>query len=938
VSAASTEVIGRSAEGAELAAFADRVARAPAALRLVGDAGMGKTTLWSSGIELALERGVRVLAARPAAAERELPFTVLSDLLGGVLDEVLDVLPSPQARALRVALLLEEPHGAPPDERVIGASLVSALRALGAAQPLLLAADDAHWLDPASAAVLAFAWRRLTTEPVGLLLAHRFDEPLPGPLAALRAPSLSVGPLGPDDVHHLLRSRLGLVFPRPALRRLHAASAGNPFLALELGRAYDGRRAMLAEGRAPPLPAGLLELVAGRIAEVPPATRDLLAAVAALPRPTLAHARRLGAADEVIRPALAAHILELDGERLRFSHPLLAAAAYEALDPLARRALQRRLADMADGEAERAGHLALAADGPDEKVADALERAGAQALERGAGGAAAELAQQALNLTPPAAAPARDRRAMRAAQCHWTAGDTRRARCVLEDAVTHGSSREARAEALTELAWVHLFQAEQPRGAELARRALVDLDDASPARAHALNCLSSALTFMLEDLERAAELSAQALALAGSRGDVVARSENLCGLGYVGAILGRPRARAALREAERLGPRAWGPRVVGWPGIHIAAVSMWTDRHDDAVTRYRALHEEALERGDEGSVATILCRLALAEFLAGRWPPAEATATAALDAAAQAGERQPEAIARACRALVRASAGRSADARADAGAALAIAGERSIGFARMHATWALATLDLLDERPGEAAARLGPLRTALVAAGVAEPGVMPFVADEIEAQVACGRMAAAEDALTWLEERGHALGRASARAGAARGRGLLEGARGRHDAAVAAFERALEWHAGVQAPFERARTLLHLGSAQRRTGRRRQARASLDEARRAFETLGAAPWSERASAELGSISGRRDGGSQLTATEGRVAALVADGRTNKEIAAALFLSPRTVESHLHHVFAKLGVRSRTELARLVLARPPGDAVRAQGPQPPAKVQ
>jgi DNA-binding CsgD family transcriptional regulator len=910
----SVSVIGREAERAELGEFAEAVAGGPAALMLEGGAGVGKTTLWSSGLELARERGCRVLATRPTAAEAGLAFAGLGDLFGTVLDEVLDVLPLPQAEALRVAFLLERPR-APLDERVVSVSVLSASRALGAVRPVLIAVDDVQWLDAASAAVLSFLWRRLTSEPVGVLLTRRTGEPVPRALVGLDPlRRVTVGPLELEDVHHLLSSRLGVVFPLPALRRVHAVSGGNPFFALEVGSAFDRQRAVLAAGRVPPLPERLAELVAGRIAALPAATRDVLAATAALSQPTLALVTALAGGDEPLRPAFAAHVLELDGDRLRFSHPLLAAAAYEAVDPLSRRSLHRRLAAVVGDEDERARLLALASESPDGEVAGVLERAAVRAQERGASAVAGELCEQARRLTPLDAAADRDRRAICAARYHWAAGDTEQARAVLEQAAMGASSPEARAEALTELAWVEVFQGDQPRGAALARCALVEIDSDAAVRTHALNCVSTALMFMLEDLGEAARLSAEAVDVAERRGDVVALSENLCGVGYVASLRGAPDADATLEKAEDLGPEAWGWRVFGWPSIHQAGVALWTDRPDRAIALFRALREQALHRGDDGSIPTILAHLALAEFVAGRWAEAERTATAGVDAAVQAGERPNEGIALAVRALVRACTGRPADARVDAERALALVGERSVAVARIHAHWALALLDLLVDRPHDADERLAPLRARLVAAGVGEPGAIPFVSDEIEALVAAGGLPAAEEAVGWLDERGRALDRASALAGAQRGRGLLAAVAGAQDAAIAAFERAVAQHARVAMPFERARTLLHLGAAQRRAKRKREARATLSEALRMLDALGAAPWSQRAEEELARISGRRPGGLGLTATERRIAELVAEGGTNKEIAAALFLSPRTVEAYLRQVFRKLGVRSRTELA------------------------
>ena len=207
-------------------------------------------------------------------------------------------------------------------------------------------------------------------------------------------------------------------------------------------------------------------------------------------------------------------------------------------------------------------------------------------------------------------------------------------------------------------------------------------------------------------------------------------------------------------------------RAVGWPSMSRAGVALWTDRQDEAISQYRMLERQAGERGDDGSIPAVLTHLALAEFVAGRWLDAETSATRGSEAAVQAGERQHEAIALAAQALVRACTGRAADARAYAERAREITGERSVALARIHAQWALALVDLALGDPTDAAARLGPLRTQLVAAGVGEPGAILFVSDEIEALVAAGDLEAAAEAADWLEERGRALDRASALAGA----------------------------------------------------------------------------------------------------------------------------------------------------------------------------
>ena len=394
-------LIGRENQVEALAAFAARAAEGPWALAIEGDAGVGKTALWLEGVAIARERGARVVSARPAEAEARLGLTAIGDLLDGVLEHVRPALPEPQAEALAVALLLERPAGPAPDDRTVAIAVLNALRALAAEQPLIVAVDDVQWLDAASAAVLAFAWRRLRTEPVGLLVTVR------GGAAARAAPPaddprtthVAVGPLSLGAVHRLLESRLGLVLSRPALRRLHEVAGGNPFYALELGRALQRHGSTIAAGEPLPFPDWLHELVRDRIEALPIATRRALAPVAALTQPTLSVlGRAVGA--EALGPAFDSRVLLLDGRRVRFSHPLLASAVYSGLDPFSRRELHRRLAGLVTGE-ERARHLALAAEGPDASVAAALERASTDALSRGATAALPSSASRHASSLPP---------------------------------------------------------------------------------------------------------------------------------------------------------------------------------------------------------------------------------------------------------------------------------------------------------------------------------------------------------------------------------------------------------------------------------------------------------------------------------------------------------------------------------------------------------
>ena len=905
-------VVGRERELAALAAFAERGSAGPLALLLEGEAGIGKTTLWLAGVEDAERAGRLVLQARPAEAEARLAFAGLGDLLEGPLEAAIGELPRPQAEALRVALLLEPPRGAPPDERALGVALLGLLRRLAVERPVLVAVDDVQWLDTASARALDFAWRRLRTEPVGLLLARRTGHPTPPALDPDER--LDVRPLSLGAVHRLLHARLDLVLTRPALRRVHEASGGNPFYALELGRAAEP-----ATGEPPPVPERLRDLGLARLETLPRPTLDALAAAAALVRPTVGLLARAGGGEDVLRPALAAQVLELDGERIRFTHPLLASGAYERLDGLGRRRLHRRLAGLVEHDEERWRHLALATSGPDATVAAGLEQAAGHARRRGASASAADLCELAHRLTPPGQREDLHRRMLAAGFHRWRAGDTKGACALFAEAAEAAPSGRLRAQAMAAQARALSFEGDQRQAATIARRALAEPDAGDAVRAEAAQAVCWASIFLREALDDGLRHAMLAARLAGELGDRALAANALGVQGVIEAALGRPGASATFERALALDGVSDPGRRIRSPRFDHAAFLMWADALDESAAILRDFHHEAVAADDEASLPLILGQQALVAYLAGRWPEALGLAVEGHELALQTGERPQQALSLSVQALVGASEGRAAEARAHAEEALAIAGEQGMAVGRIHAVWAHALIDASLDRAAEVVARLAPEREHLLAAGVGEPGSMRFVGEEIEALVALGRLDEAEAVLGWLEERGRALGRASALAAAWRCRGLLAAARRDPAGALAALERALGEHARAGMPFEEVRTRLCLGAALRRAGRRREARATLEAARATFAALGARPWGERAEAELRRIGGRRASGDELTAAERRVADRVARGDSNKQVAAALYLSPKTVEGHLRSIFRKLGVHSRSELIRKVLS-------------------
>ena len=479
-------VVGRQEELSGLERFLEATGELPAALVLEGEAGIGKTTLWRSAV-VAASDSYFVLSAQPVAAEAELAHASLADLLEPCVAEVLPGLPRPQRRALEGALLLAEPDGDPPQPRAVAAGFLSVLRELAREQPVLVALDDVHWLDTSSRGVLEFAFRRLRTETVAVLVSVRADTGgrslAFGPtFEGERLTRVQLGGLDVSAVQALLRERLGLALTRPTLLQVVEASGGNPFFALELGRALD-RKPPVAVGEPLPVPATLKELVARRLALLPAGALDALGLAALAGDCTVdLLASALGTDPwEPLSPAIDAEVIEVTDGRVRFTHPLLASVSRSTMDGASRRDAHRRLATAVTDPEQRARHLALAAEGPDPSIAVALDRAARDASRRGAPAAAAELARLAAELTPPDAVDERADRLITAAEHHRLAGEHAATRTLLVPLVEVLPPGPRRARALFCLGWTEAIA----RGRELCEQALDEAEaSACPHRGH----------------------------------------------------------------------------------------------------------------------------------------------------------------------------------------------------------------------------------------------------------------------------------------------------------------------------------------------------------------------------------------------------------------------------------------------------------------------
>jgi DNA-binding CsgD family transcriptional regulator len=917
----STATVGRDEELAVLCAFATDLA-GPTALVVEGEAGIGKTTIWRAGVEYAREARCRVLTCQASEPETQLSFASLSDLLAPIVDDVLPALSAPQRRALAAALLLED-NDAPATERAVGAGVLNLLRAVAESEPTILAIDDVQWLDTASAQALAFSLRRLRDECVGVLLAQRIDESCQLPLdldrvfGRDRIKRLHVGPLSLGALHRVIRAQTAVSLPRPLMRRIHETSGGNPFFALEIARALEHRGGELEPGAELPLPDELLNLVTERLTAFPDETFLALAAAAASSQPTSRQINDVvdGGMD-ALAPALDAHVITVTGDRIAFTHPLLASAAYASVGTRRRREIHRRLAALVGEPEERARHLALVTDPPNDEVADALDEGARRAFTRGAPSTAADLSALARRFTRLEGAETGRRRRLAEAEYALQAGDLERARQLLDEEVAASPPGPARAEALVQLGRYYLLGVDWRRSAEVLWEALGEAGSDPITRAQCELGLARMMLLLRADMH-------EVLAHAQAATELAEQTEDVTSLGEALAIQVESRFLLGHPTSDTLGTRALELEPVmdtfpaGLPSAYLAYVDILADSHGSALACYEKLCDHAVEHGDESSLAWLLLRIALAEVLSGAWQQAERRIAEAEEILLQTGQSANYAQALAVRALLEARFGRPQPAQDAAEAALALAQPVGAAIPRWIALEALGFLELSLGRWAEAESTLAPLLEETRAASIREPGEMRFLPDLIEALIALGRTDEAAAHLTFFEKCANGTGRVSALAAAERCHGMLTAGDG--VASLAAIDHALDLHGGLEMPFERARTLLVQGAGLRRANQRRRARDVLQEALAEFERLGASLWADRARGELARIAGRAPAPGRLTPVEERVATLVAQGCTNREVAATLYLSERTVEGHLSRVYAKLGVRSRVELARQVAA-------------------
>jgi DNA-binding CsgD family transcriptional regulator len=892
----------------------------PAAVALVGEAGAGKSTLWREGVRAAQECGQRLLVAEASAAEADQSFTGLSDLLAAVLPEVAANLPVPQLEALEVALLLRPPGEAPPTPRAIGLGVLSVLRSCLSLGPVAVAVDDAQWLDDASRDALIFALRRLTNGPLSLLVAARttasadpltFGVPPPSPawrdlLGAVQdAEQIDLTPLEMAQIQRLLP-----LSTTPAeLRIIAEQSRGNPFWAKEVSASLES-----GDAQVPPAARALSERLARSLTTE---AAEALATVAAAGH--IAVPAAVAALDQLEDPltaldvAVTAGVLVEADESLTVAHPLIGAAAVGSLPPGRRRQLYRRLATSSSNPERRAHFAALAAGpGPDVDVAAAMDAAAASAHSRAGNAAAAQFAQQAVMFTSGSDDEALVRRRIRAAELLNLAGDLHQTLGQLEALDTGQLATPELERAFPLLLDVTDLIYGQARAVAIVTHH-TKTPEADPRRRALIMALASDMWYgppggrqaAATEAIRCAELSGAVARPTLHRALVnLAIAKVTSGAGLDTGLLDR--ARALERDMPDL-------RAYDSADLHLG---LWSRVVEDLDGARGALHRSiarARDLGDDYAVVTFLSYLADTELLAGNYSAA-ASAVDQGNAVNVWHDWPPSPWHLQPRCDLHIVSGDLASAASIADRHLADDDEAPLAVGLVGGC-VRGQISMWSGDAPAAAKHFERARSCADQNEWTDPGVRlrldPALA---EAYVSTGRLDDASRISSRLREIGDRLNRPTLIGDASRIDALVAATSGDLEAAAQHADAAVRAHAVSPIRLEEARSLLTLGRIERRRKQRKQSRAALYKAQEVAVAIGHRPLQAEVQHELPRLAATRSG-LELTTTEQRVAALIGEGATNREAAAELFVSVRTIETHVASIYRKLGVRSRSELVR-----------------------
>ncbi|WIM86729.1 AAA family ATPase [Candidatus Mycobacterium wuenschmannii] len=894
--------------------FLTRASSGPAGMVISGEAGIGKTTLLWKVAEEAVAQNFRVLSTCASPNEVRYAYAAVTDVLREVDPDVYADLPTVQRTALE-RVLLHECEGQPTDERIVATAFLSVVQQPRLAAPVLVTIDDAQWLDASSQAVFAFAARRLTG-PVGIMAAVRTEagaaaDTLPW-LQLSRLDSvtrLTLRPLSFGGVHALILQRLGHTLPRPVITRIHEISGGNPFFALELARSVADQ----PEPNVVDLPESLTSLVAQRIGRPDDEIRSVLLAASCAAPPTVERVSAITnlTADrvvEIIESPHATTVVELRGNTIQFCHPLFAHGIYTGVSPARRREMHRRLAAVVDTPELKARHLALSATTSTPDLLAALDDAARATLAQGAPAVAAELTELAIKLggdTPI--------RRLRAAEQHFRAGALKQAQTHLQAALDVLPPTGAlRCSALIVLA-AGLVHDESMAGAVDALTEAIGAADEPTMKLYARLLLIPALN-QAGRMKDCVEHARIAIAEADQLGIDGLRSQALAIWALVSFMYGLGVDDAALTNALNLEDPNARTTVTLRACAVAALLASWTGRLESAQEQMGEVRKAVLQNGTEIDILWATVEASRIEMWLGRYDSAVALNQDAIQRAEQIGGRHVMSGLWGLQAEIASHTGDAFLTRTAAHAGIDAARETGALYLVRPGATALGFLEVSLGNHAAALATLQPLIDEFDPRHDTEIAMAGWIPDAVEALSALGRADDAEPLVAALEHSGAQYDRPWMLAIGARGRCQLHTVRGDLDAAEAAAERAIRHHERLPMPFETARTQLLLGQLQRRRRRRQVAEPNLRTALLTFERLGTPIWAERARAELARLARPVDGAVGLTAAEQRIAERAAAGLSNKQIAAELFLAPKTVESNLSSVYRKLGIRSRTALA------------------------
>jgi DNA-binding CsgD family transcriptional regulator len=903
-------LIGRESEQRAVGSLlvAARVGRS-GALVLTGEAGMGKSALLVHAAAAAEADGMRVLRTTGTESESAVPFGGLLQLLRPALEH-LDVLPPPQAEALAAAFALGPASGG--SRFAVGAATLTLLSRCAEDRPLALCVDDAHLLDLPSAQALVFATRRLTADPVVVLAAVRDGHA--SPLLDADLPVLRLDGLSRGATRELLATT-GRHSGDDEVARLHELTGGNPLAVLELAGDV-GALEPPPSGAPVPVPASVARAFARRADRLAPPVRTavLVAAAGGGELDVVALACSLLDVDVVVlAEAEDAGLLSVTADRVAFRHPLVRSAVYAQAAPSERRAAHRALARaLPESEDDRrVWHLGEAALGPDEEVAAALAAVGAAAHRRGAHAVAAGAYARAADLSPEPG----DRlaRLVDAGGAAWRAGTLSRADDLLARAFALDPPPAVRARIAGLQGSIAARAGSVERARDLLMVAGTEVADTDPDTGVLLLADAVLACFLLADTTTACRAAALIDLLLDGVATERARLAGAVARGVAGVVAGSGRTggiRRALLSVDVAGPLVQDVRLAPW----LVLGPLFLRESGSGRGLIDAVVDGLRRRAAVAALPYLLFHVARDQATTDRWDAAESTYVEGVHLSREAGQIADLAACLAGLAWLEARQGREERCREHAGEAGELSAPRHIALFSCWSLSALGELELGLGRPLAALQHFHRLQSLLDRLEVADVDLSP-VPEVVDALTRLGREDEARALAADYGARAAAKGQPWALARAARVHALTcPGAE--VDALVA---RALEHHARTLDSFELARTQLAHGMRLRRMRRRVDARAPLRESLATFDRLGAVPWAEQAVREIQAtgVTAHRRGAvpvEALTPQELQVARMLAQGRTTKEAAAALFLSPKTVEYHLRHVYLKLGIGSRDELA------------------------